>query len=48
MVRPMSIIDLVVLIPFYLEILLEHQYVANQRSDEGTQAKGLCLCMVAA
>ena len=27
MSRPMSIIDLVVLIPFYLEILLEHQYV---------------------
>ncbi|KAF1776741.1 Voltage-gated potassium channel [Phytophthora cactorum] len=26
MLRPMSVIDLVVLIPFYLEILMEHQY----------------------
>ncbi|CAI5736924.1 unnamed protein product [Peronospora farinosa] len=31
MVRPMSIIDLVVLIPFYLEILLEHQVLVSSR-----------------
>ncbi|CAI5719834.1 unnamed protein product [Peronospora destructor] len=31
MVRPMSIIDLLVLIPFYLEILLEHQVLVSSR-----------------
>ncbi|CAI5721311.1 unnamed protein product [Hyaloperonospora brassicae] len=31
MSRPMSIIDLVVLIPFYLEILLEHQGAVSSR-----------------
>ncbi|CAH0482546.1 unnamed protein product [Peronospora belbahrii] len=31
MVRPMSIIDLVVLVPFYLEILLEHEILISSR-----------------
>ncbi|KAF4028420.1 Ion transport protein [Phytophthora infestans] len=31
MLRPMSVIDLVVLIPFYLEILLEHQLAVSSR-----------------
>lgn len=31
MFRPMSLIDLVVLLPFYLEILLEKQYVVLLR-----------------
>ncbi|KAG6963609.1 hypothetical protein JG688_00008071 [Phytophthora aleatoria] len=31
MLRPMSVIDLVVLIPFYLEILMEHQLAVSSR-----------------